>query len=1414
MNRSPSFALTLSLALLGGISVASAAFVKIEDFQAHALNSAVTTANGWVSNGTTTGISVVADPVSSANKVLAISNNTNANVYLNSTAKAAVAIPNGTTATLFLRFRVNGPKNYSFGMSDIAAPVAAAFTDYESQFNENNSLNEAHIRDGAAFKNLSPATPLAANQWYNLWMVINNTTDTTTVYLDTTTPPGGTTSALQNNAGVTVFSFRNGTAANALNSFVIKTSGGTDEPQSGTVYLDDIWINAGGQNLTNPTVPPANLVVAVNDTAEVGIGGSLGVDPTPNDTTTVGTLDPSTLQVITPPTNGTAVFDPVAKKILYHHTGAAAGTDSFRYSVSNTAGATPAQANVNVTISGALRLANATLTLPADPPPGGALQLSDAFPGLTIDGMVGLVAVPGAPQQMIVVTAHGVNTGADSSVWMIPDTTAATAVKKELLKIDALCPVPFVRGRGIYSGVCHPNYTMANNGFIYLYLTYQGKPDGFPLPVAQIPNLDAEAGFPTAITCTLRISRFTITQAQLNTLLTSSDAPTLASTKAAILGTELRYLNLAEQNLYHSINDCHFGPDGYFYVSFGDEGDQGEPYHNAQKIVRDQFSSMLRIDVDRDFVAHPANLEPNPHYAIIVNPGTGKANFSIPADNPFVGNSVTYDGTTYTPAHPDFAKIRTEMWATGLRNPFKFDIDPVTNDVWVGDVGQDLWEEVTVLNKGDDAGWSYWEGSHLSPVNHPPPNTTPAPTVHKLPEYDYAHSTGNTCVIGGVYYRGTNYSSLQNKYVFGDHTSGHLWSLTRGASPMTATVADLGVGTVSQVVDFHVDPVTNDILMAQYQVNKRIYRLKEVAPTLSTFPTLLSQTGAFADLQSLTPNPGVVPYTPNLKFWSDGADKSRWFAMKNTTDQMAYSRDGLWTFPEGTIFVKHFDMELNHDFPGTNRKRLETRFLVRNASGTYGVSYRWNDAQTDATLVGVSGVDFDIAVQTGGTLNGGVVTDGVTNVQSWHIPSRGECITCHNPNAGHALSLNMRQLNRPGTLSGTSGNFLTLLSQSGYLAGFTDNPATLERYYRADETSVNLDDRVRSFFGVNCSHCHRPNSGIVETWDARGHLNLEQMRVFYNQPLSETYHDANDRIIIPGDKENSLIYNRLQARNVIGDGTHNGYSQMPPIATNVPDQADIQMLAQWIDNYANVAPAITAGTPTQSSVTENALPGSVVATVAATDPDVRAGQADSAALTYSIIGGNTSGLFTLDPVTGQLVVNGILDYETAPQYVLTIAAQDHFVPNPRTTTTTLTVNLQDVANEDANGNGLPDWWEALYAPATLNAGGDFDHNGVRDFFAFMTAQDPTHGGGGNVVSATRVTSPVAGFQLQWRCRNGMYLGMDYLAETSTSLGTWTPLLPAQYQVVSIISDGVGVSKITILVPTAAPNLFFRLSTMH
>ena len=159
-------------------------------------------------------------------------------------------------------------------------------------------------------------------------------------------------------------------------------------------------------------------------------------------------------------------------------------------------------------------------------------------------------------------------------------------------------------------------------------------------------------------------------------------------------------------------------------MTFGDEGGQGEPCLNAQTIIKDQFSSMIRIDINR----LSGNLEPNPHYAIVTD--NGVARFKIPADNPYVGSTVV---TTATPSpRQTCRRCGPKFMLTGLRNPFKFFLDdgPSGNgDIWIGDVGMDSWEKVSIMHKGDDAGWSYWEGSHLRPTNVGNPNPTPVATV-------------------------------------------------------------------------------------------------------------------------------------------------------------------------------------------------------------------------------------------------------------------------------------------------------------------------------------------------------------------------------------------------------------------------------------------------------------------------------------------------------------------------------------------------------------------------------------------------------------------------------------------------------------------------------------------------------------
>ncbi len=1403
------FLLGAVVALLVIAPAARAAFVKIEDFEAYSINQNVSALHGWLANTNTAAgtFPIVADPGNANNKVLAVSNATaTSNIRI-----TTPSIANSTTGTLFLRIRTHGAgnMNFSFGMSDVAATNAGSssggsFGDFESQFNENDNTNNAHIRDSGAFANMSPVSPLIPDTWYNIWFVINNATDTTTVYMDNTTGPGSSTSAIQNSSGKTSFTFRNGTAANALSTFLIMTDGAT-----GIAYFDEIYIDTAGQNLTNPMNAALDIVTAVNDSIEVGIGGTISFDPTLNDTTTLGSVAPSTLAVISQPTHGTASFDSVQNKLFYRHTGSVAGVDSFQYRVGNGTGPT-STATVNVTINGAMRLANATVNMPSTAPAGGTLQMVDALPGVTFDTAVVVTAVPGNTKSLLLASING-------SVWMVPDSTVPNPVKKELFTVKTLSN--FTRGRSIYSVVACPDFASSGN----IIVNYQGLLDGLPNPISSTPGLghltDTDVtGNP--VSCTLRVSRFTISPTNLNTILTSTNSTAIAAAEASVLATEYRYINLAEEGLYHSINDCHFGAnDGYLYVTFGDEGGQGEPCFNAQTIIKDQFSSMIRIDINR----LSTNLEPNPHYAIVTD--NGVARFKIPVDNPYVGANPVYNGQPIAAA--DIPKVRTEIFITGLRNPFKFFMDETnggTGDIWVGDVGMDSWERVSIMHKGDNSGWSYWEGSHLRPTNVGNPNPIQPPTnLVKFPEYQYPHTQGNNSVMGGILYRDPNPAnpvytggdSMNGKYLFGDFGSGRIWVLTQSGTPGSPMVTELSTGGLANVVCFYTDPQTGQILILQHNSTGHLMRLIEGAADTSDFPQLLSQTGAFASLQTLEPNPGVVPFTPNLRFWSDGADKSRFLVIKNLTDQITYSQTGNWGFPEGMVLVKHFNMELNKDFPGTNTKRLETRFLVRNSSGVYGVSYKWNDAGTDATLVGPTGNDFDISIQSGGALSGGQVTGGTFATQTWHIPGQSECLTCHNNAAANILSLTTQQINRTGQLGQSSGNMLTLLSQSGYLSNFTDDPNTLPRYYLPTETQVSLEERVRSYLTVNCTYCHRDGGGANQTWGTLGHQTIDQMGVLYGLPISESFHLPEDRYIIPGNTTNSLIFNRIQARGAIGDGTFHGYTQMPPLATNVVDQQDVQLLSDWINTFANVAPTINGSSLSQTTISEDSTIGMALGSVTATDPDSRNNVSDNSNLRYSITSGNPNNIFSIDPITGQVTVNGILNYASNPQFTLQVTASDNFTANPKSATQTVTINLtQGTANVDANHNGIPDVWENTFHLSTGNPALDTDHDGLKDFFEYLSGGNPTtpeQNTAATVHLIAKVNGPPAGCQYQWRCLNGLVLGQHYYAQTSATLGSWHTLATGEYNIVSVVPDGAGYSKITVFVPLSGSAQFFRLS---
>ncbi|MBL9202273.1 MAG: hypothetical protein JNL39_17310, partial [Opitutaceae bacterium] len=337
---------------------------------------------------------------------------------------------------------------------------------------------------------------------------------------------------------------------------------------------------------------------------------------------------------------------------------------------------------------------------------------------------------------------------------------------------------------------------------------------------------------------------------------------------------------------------------------------------------------------------------------------------------------------------------------------------------------------------------------------------------------------------------------------------------------------------------------TGDLLITDLTENV-IKRLVATTPGTGTaWPTTLSSTGAFANLATLTPAPGVVAYEPNVSFWSDHARKRRWFALQDTTSVFGFAADGAWALPAGAVWVKHFDLETTRGVAATAR-RLETRFLVKTATGIHGATYRWNDAQTDATLVPEDGADTTITV----------VENGATRSQTWRFPSRAECLTCHTQAGGFALSFNTRQLNR--------GDFIAALAAAGYLSTTTTPPAaTLPALAPADHPTATLEWRVRSYLEANCASCHQPGGPALGHWDARSSVPLPLTGIV-NGALIDNAGDPANRVITPGDAAHSRLLQRIATR---------GRGQMPPLASNERDLAAEALLTQWIGSLATGGP--------------------------------------------------------------------------------------------------------------------------------------------------------------------------------------------------------------------------------------------------
>ncbi len=230
----------------------------------------------------------------------------------------------------------------------------------------------------------------------------------------------------------------------------------------------------------------------------------------------------------------------------------------------------------------------------------------------------------------------------------------------------------------------------------------------------------------------------------------------------------------------HNGGQIAFGPDNYLYIALGDGGSGGDPQGNGQNL-KTLLGSILRIDVDHQ--------------------EDGK-NYSIPDDNPFKGNTNGY---------------REEIYAYGLRNPWRFSFDNETGWLWAADVGQNKWEEIDIIEKGKNYGWNIMEGNHCYQ-----PSSNCDQTGLELPIWEYGHdANGGYSITGGFVYRGSELPELNGWYIYGDYVVGKIWALCyNGIDPPTnVKLAD----TSLYISSFGVDE-NNELYIVSHG-NGKIYKL-------------------------------------------------------------------------------------------------------------------------------------------------------------------------------------------------------------------------------------------------------------------------------------------------------------------------------------------------------------------------------------------------------------------------------------------------------------------------------------------------------------------------------------------------------------------------------------------------------------
>lgn len=549
-----------------------------------------------------------------------------------------------------------------------------------------------------------------------------------------------------------------------------------------------------------------------------------------------------------------------------------------------------------------------------------------------------------------------------------------------------------------------------------------------------------------------------------------------------------------------------FSPEGLLYISTGDGAGPDPPdgVYTTGQDLGDLLAAILRIDVD-----HP-------------DWGSG---YSVPPDNPFV-------------THPG---ARPEIWAFGLRNPFRMSVDPDTGDLWAGDVGWEQWEMIYRVQKGGNYGWPITEGPNLQVRRQVAQGPGPIlPPMVALPHSDAASITG------GRIYRGRQFERLRGAYLYGDWETGKFWALRHDQGRLVSNLELCD--TPLKPVAFAEDP-DREILILDYAGGIHTFATNRATANPAPFPRRLSDTGLFADVAALTPAPGVVAYRPQATMWADFADAEFWVAVPGhgriaTGGGRETIAGRMWDFPKDTVFLRTVSLALERGKPET-RRRIESQMMHFDGQSWNGYTYRWTPDQTDGDLVPPEGAS-DRWTVTDPKAPGGRREIG------WRFLGRAECFRCHNVWARDLLSFQWHQLGSPET----PGSEAARLAALGVLdlrnpPRAEELPILRDPYQPGNATAV----RARSWLHVNCAGCHCFGAGGAVDLRLNVEESLSNMRAVDRLPARGDFGITDARIIAPGDPYRSALYFRVVSE---------GASHMPHIGSRLVDPVGHRLVADWI----------------------------------------------------------------------------------------------------------------------------------------------------------------------------------------------------------------------------------------------------------